>query len=244
MKHQKIAVLSLLASMAIAAPSFALQAPETEEQKTLYAIGLMVGRQLDVFSLSPADLDWVKEGLTDKVTGQKEKVELTVYTEKVQELARAKRKLKGEKQAALGKEFLEKAAAEKGAVKTESGLVYISLKEGEGASPTVTDTVKVHYAGTLIDGKEFDSSYKRSKPIDFPLNGVIKCWTEGLQKMKPGGKAKLVCPPSIAYGDNGAGELILPGATLVFEVELLEVLKPAALPAPAPAPAKPAPGPK
>jgi FKBP-type peptidyl-prolyl cis-trans isomerase FkpA len=243
MKHlNKIAVLSLLASMTIAAPSFALQAPETEEQKTLYTIGLMVGRQLDVFSLSPTDLEWVKEGLTDKVTGQKEKVELTAYNEKVQELAKAKRKQKGEKQAALGKEFLEKAAAEKGAVKTESGLVYISLKEGEGASPTATDTVKVHYAGTLIDGKEFDSSYKRNKPIDFSLNGVIKCWTEGLQKMKPGGKAKLVCPPSIAYGDNGAGELILPGATLIFEVELLEVSKPAALPAPAPA--KPAPGPK
>jgi len=243
MKHlNKIAVLSLVASMAIAAPSFALQAPETEEQKTLYTIGLMVGRQLDVFSLSPTDLEWVKEGLTDKVTGQKEKVELTSFSDKVQELAKAKRKQKGEKQAALGKEFLEKAAAEKGAVKTESGLVYISLKEGAGESPKATDTVKVHYVGTLVDGKEFDSSYKRNNPIDFRLDAVIKCWTEGLQKMKPGGKAKLVCPSSIAYGENGAGELILPGATLVFEVELLEVLKPAA--SPAPAPAKPSTGPK
>ncbi|HXC93231.1 MAG TPA: FKBP-type peptidyl-prolyl cis-trans isomerase, partial [Geobacteraceae bacterium] len=227
-----------------AAPSFALQAPETEEQKTLYAIGLLVGRQLDIFSLSPADLEWVKEGLVDKVTGQKEKVELAAYNEKVQEFARAKRKLKGEKQAAAGKEYLEKAAAEKGAVKTESGLVYISLKEGEGESPKATDTVKVHYIGTLVDGKEFDSSYKRNKPIDFRLDGVIKCWTEGVQKMKPGGKAKLVCPSSIAYGENGAGEVILPGATLVFEVELLEIVKPAASPAPAPAPAKPQTGPK
>jgi FKBP-type peptidyl-prolyl cis-trans isomerase FkpA len=236
----KITVLSLLASMAIAAPSFALQPPETEEHKTLYAIGLMVGRQLDVFSLSPADLEWVKEGLTDKVTGQKEKVELAAYNEKVQELARAKRKLKGEKEAAAGKEFQAKAATEKDAVKTESGLVYIPLKEGEGTSPKATDTVKVHYRGTLVDGKEFDSSYKRNKPIDFRLDGVIRCWTEGLQKMKPGGKAKLVCPPSIAYGDNGAGELILPGATLAFEVELLEVLKPGASPAPAPAKPNPA----
>jgi len=236
MKHlNKITVLSLLASMAIAAPSFALKAPETEEQKTLYVIGLMVGRQLDIFSLSPADLEWVKEGLIDKVTGQQEKVEMAAYNEKVQELARAKRKLKGEKQAALGKEYLEKAAAEKGAVKTDSGLVYTSLKEGEGESPKATDTVKVHYRGTLVDGKEFDSSYKRNKPIDFRLDAVIKCWTEGVQKMKPGGKAKLVCPSSIAYGENGAGELILPGATLVFEVELLEVLKPGVSPAPAPA---------
>jgi len=243
MKHlNKIVVLSLLASIAIAAPSFALKAPETEEQKTLYVIGLMVGRQLDIFNLSPADLEWVKEGLIDKVTGQKEKVEMAVYNEKVQELAKAKRKLKGEKQAAAGKEYLEKAAAEKGAVKTESGLVYISLKEGAGESPKATDTVKVHYVGTLVDGKEFDSSYKRNKPIDFRLDAVIKCWTEGVQKMKPGGKAKLVCPSSLAYGENGAGEVILPGATLVFEVELLEIVKPAT--SPAPAPAKPQTDPK
>jgi FKBP-type peptidyl-prolyl cis-trans isomerase FkpA len=243
MKHlNKIAVFSLLASMAIAAPSSALQAPETEEQKTLYAVGLIIGRQLDIFSFSAAELEWVKEGLVDKVTGQKEKIDLSAYNEKVQELARAKRKLKGEKQVAAGKEYLEKAAAEKGAVKTDSGLVYISLKEGEGTSPKPTDTVRVNYRGTLIDGKEFDSSYKRNKPIDFRLDGVIKCWTEGLQKMKPGGKAKLVCPSSIAYGENGAGEMILPGATLVFEVELLEVLNPETKQAPAPA--KPSPGTK
>lgn len=220
-----IASLSLLTSIAIAAPSFALQAPETDDQKTLYAVGLIVGRQLDVFSLSPAELEWVKQGITDKVTGQKEQVELTAYNEKVQELAKGRRKAKGDKQAAGNKEALEKAAAEKGAIKTDSGLIYIPLKEGEGASPKATDTVKVHYRGTLPDGREFDSSYKRNKPIDFRLDGVIKCWTEGVQKMKPGGKAKLVCPASIAYGENGAGEMILPGATLIFEVELLEVLK-------------------
>lgn len=125
--------------------------------------------------------------------------------------------------AASGKDFLDKAAKEKGAVKTDSGLVYFSLKEGTGASPKATDTVKVNYRGTLPDGKEFDSSYKRGVPAEFRLDKVIKCWTEGLQKMKPGGKARLVCPPTLAYGDAGAGELILPGATLVFEVELLEV---------------------
>ena len=108
-------------------------------------------------------------------------------------------------------------------VTTASGLVYESLKEGSGDAPKATDTVKVHYRGTLPDGKEFDSSYKRGEPTEFPLNRVIPCWTEGVQRMKPGGKAKLVCPPSIAYGERGAGGVIPPNATLNFEVELVSV---------------------
>ncbi len=115
------------------------------------------------------------------------------------------------------------AAKEAGAVVTASGLVYRSLKDGTGASPTATDKVKVHYRGTFPDGKEFDSSYKRNEAIEFPLNGVIKCWTEGVQRMKVGGKAKLTCPASIAYGDRGAGGVIPPNATLLFEVELLAI---------------------
>ena len=116
------------------------------------------------------------------------------------------------------------AAKEAGAVVTASGLVYRSLKNGTGAQPTsANDTVKVHYRGTLPDGKEFDSSYSRNAPIDFPLNRVIPCWTEGVQRMKVGGKAKLTCPPGIAYGERGAGGVIPPNATLHFEVELLAV---------------------
>lgn len=115
------------------------------------------------------------------------------------------------------------AAKEEGAVVTSSGLVYRSLKEGSGASPKATDKVTVHYKGTFPDGREFDSSYKRGQPIDFPLNGVIACWTEGVQRMKTGGKAKLTCPPEIAYGARGAGGVIPPNSTLVFEVELLGV---------------------
>jgi FKBP-type peptidyl-prolyl cis-trans isomerase FkpA len=116
------------------------------------------------------------------------------------------------------------AAKENGAVVTASGLVYRSLKDGAGAQPaSAGDVVKVHYRGTLPDGKEFDSSYKRNAPIDFPLNRVIPCWTEGVQKMKVGGKAKLTCPPGIAYGANGAGGVIPPNATLHFEVELLGI---------------------
>lgn len=116
------------------------------------------------------------------------------------------------------------AAKEPGAVVTSSGLVYRSLGEGAGAAPTSIDVVKVHYRGTFLDGREFDSSYKRGEPIEFPLNGVIKCWTEGVQKMKVGGKAKLTCPASIAYGERGAGGgVIPPNATLQFEVELIAV---------------------
>jgi FKBP-type peptidyl-prolyl cis-trans isomerase FkpA len=119
---------------------------------------------------------------------------------------------------------LAKAAAEKDAVVTESGLVYRSLKEGSGASPAATQTVQVHYRGTFPDGKEFDSSHSRGQPAEFPLNRVIKCWTEGVQKMKVGGKAKLTCPSAIAYGERGAGGgLIPPNATLQFEVELLAI---------------------
>ncbi len=122
---------------------------------------------------------------------------------------------------ARGAAYADKAVAE-GAKKFDSGLVYKDLTEGKGASPAATSTVKVHYKGTLVDGTEFDSSYKRGTPAEFPLNGVIPCWTEGLQKMKPGGKAQLICPSSIAYGDFGRPS-IPGGATLVFEVELLEV---------------------
>ena len=115
------------------------------------------------------------------------------------------------------------AAQEPNAVVTATGLVFRSLREGTGASPQATDRVKVHYRGTLPDGKEFDSSYQRNEAIEFRLNGVIKCWTEGVQRMKVGSKAKLTCPPAIAYGERGAGGVIPPNATLIFEVELLGI---------------------
>jgi len=118
---------------------------------------------------------------------------------------------------------LTAAAKEPGATLTASGLVYRALKDGTGANPKASDLVKVHYKGTFPDGREFDSSYKRNEPAEFPLNGVIPCWTEGVQRMKVGGKAKLTCPSAIAYGARGAGTVIPPNATLVFEVELLGI---------------------
>jgi len=125
--------------------------------------------------------------------------------------------------AASAQAYLDKAAAEPGATKTASGLVYRELRAGTGASPKASDTVKVNYRGTLVDGTEFDSSYKRNEPISFPLGQVIPCWTEGVQKMKVGGKSQLVCPSSIAYGERGSPPVIPGGATLIFEVELLAI---------------------
>lgn len=119
--------------------------------------------------------------------------------------------------------FAALAATSAFALTTPSGLVYEALKEGAGASPKATDVVRVHYRGTLMNGKEFDSSYRRGEPTEFPLNRVIPCWTEGVQLMKPGGKARLTCPPAIAYGERGAGGVIPPNATLQFEIELLDV---------------------
>jgi FKBP-type peptidyl-prolyl cis-trans isomerase FkpA len=225
----------------IAFPLQAAEKPMTDEQKTLYVVGTNVARSLAVFSLTDAELDTVLQGLRDSRAGKKPDFDITAYTPKMQELARARRKALGEKQAAGGEAYLEKAAQSKNAVKTDSGLVYVPLVEGKGVSPKATDTVKVNYRGALIDGSEFDSSYKRNKPLEFKLNGVIACWTEGVQKMKAGGKARLVCPPTLAYGDNGAGDLILPGATLDFEVELLEVNPVSAAAKPdSPKPVKPA----
>lgn len=122
-------------------------------------------------------------------------------------------------------DFAAQAAKEPGAQVSATGLVYLALKEGKGANPAATDVVRVHYRGTFPDGKEFDSSYGRGQPAEFPLNRVIRCWTEGVQRIKVGGKAKLTCPPAIAYGERGAGGVIPPNATLQFEVELLDIVK-------------------
>jgi FKBP-type peptidyl-prolyl cis-trans isomerase FkpA len=121
--------------------------------------------------------------------------------------------------------FLEAAAKEEGAVKTSTGLIYKTLTPGTGESPKRLDTVRVHYRGAFIDGTEFDSSYKRGEPTEFPLTKVIRCWTEGVQRMKVGEKAQLICPPGIAYGDKGMGGIVPPGATLVFQIELLAIVK-------------------
>ncbi|MFI5119595.1 MAG: FKBP-type peptidyl-prolyl cis-trans isomerase [Thermoanaerobaculia bacterium] len=199
--------------------------PQTEAAKTIYAIGLVLSQNLAPLKLSAAELATVQQGISDGVLGRPAKVDLQVYGPKIREFAgtRVASGASGEKKA--GAAFLAKEAAESGAVKQPSGFLYKEIKAGTGASPTATDKVKVHYRGTLTDGTVFDSSIDRGEPVTFPLSGVIPCWTQGLQLMKTGGKARLVCPSELAYGDTGSPPKIKGGATLVFEVELLSIEK-------------------
>ena len=193
----------------------------TDEDKTIYAVGLTMSRQLAQLDLSPAELEIVKRALTD-AAANKPAVELNEWGPKIQPFAAARNARVTERAKAASTAYLAKAAAEPGATKTESGLIYKEITPGTGDSPKATDTVKVNYRGTLVDGTEFDSSYKRNQPAEFPLNGVIKCWTEGVQKIKTGGKAMLICPADLAYGDQGRPS-IPGGSTLIFEIELLEI---------------------
>ncbi len=212
--------------VALTAPVKAQEAePKSEDQKVFYLLGASLGQNLSIFSPSRAELGFVKQGLDDYIEGKKLKVDPAVYNPKIRALAEKRQASKAAVEKKKGAEYAAAAAKEKGAVKEKSGLVFIPLVEGKGNSPKASDRVKVHYEGTLVDGTVFDSSVKRGTPAEFPLGGVIPCWTEAVQKMKPGGKAKLICPSSIAYGDSGRPPQIPGGATLVFEVQLLEILK-------------------
>jgi FKBP-type peptidyl-prolyl cis-trans isomerase FkpA len=205
----------------------ATAAPETEEQKTLYALGLHLGRGIKVFNLTPAELELVKKGLSDSVAGTKPTVDLETYGPKLNELAQARMTAGAQIEKTKGKAFAEQAGKEAGATVLPSGIVYKTVEPGTGASPKATDMVKVQYEGKLIDGTVFDSSKTNpqlaGQPAEMPLNGVIPCWTEGVQKMKVGEKAHLVCPSDVAYGDQGRPPTIPGGATLVFDVELVSI---------------------
>ena len=199
--------------------------PANDEQKTLYALGAAISQSLTPFTLNESELEFVKAGLADGVLKRQQKVDMQVYGPKIQQMQQVRANALADVEKKAGASFLAKAAAEAGAKKTESGAIVTVMKEGKGATPKDTDTVKVHYHGTLIDGTVFDSSVKRGEPATFPLNQVIKCWTEAVQLIKVGGKSKLVCPSGIAYGDRGSPPVIKPGATLIFEVELLDIVK-------------------
>jgi FKBP-type peptidyl-prolyl cis-trans isomerase FkpA/FKBP-type peptidyl-prolyl cis-trans isomerase FklB len=219
-------LLALLALGFLGSVAFAADAElKTDDDKTFYALGIALSRNLAVFNLKPEELELVKQGLTDGVLDKQKKVDFDAFSGKIQTLAKNRSSVTAEAEKKAAVEFLEKAAAEKGAKKTASGLIITEIKPGTGDAPKATDRVKVHYHGTLRDGTVFDSSVKRGEPATFPLNGVIPCWTEGLQLMKVGGKSKIVCPSAIAYGDRGSPPVIKPGAPLVFEVELIEIVK-------------------
>ena len=200
-------------------------APTTDEQKTFYTLGVLLSQQVEPFELKPEELALVQKGFADGVTKTKPVVEPQEFMEKVQNLARTRMEAASAKAAAAGVAYLDKTSKEAGFTKTASGMLVKHTKEGAGTSPAATDNVKVHYEGRLIDGKVFDSSIARGEPATFPLNGVIACWTEGVQTMKVGGKAQLVCPANLAYGPQGSPPTIPPQSTLVFDVELLEIVK-------------------
>jgi FKBP-type peptidyl-prolyl cis-trans isomerase len=233
--HRNLFIL-LAACVALAScADAAQQAPKTEEDKTLYALGVMLSRNIQTFAFTPKELEMIKAGLTDGAQDKADKaiaddLEKT-YVPKLQELQKTRMASTAEKEKAAGVAFLAKAATEKDATKTASGLVIKTLTAGTGASPTAEDQVKVHYEGKFVSGKVFDSSIERKEPVTFPLTGVIPCWTEAVQLMKVGGKAQIVCPAELAYGDEGRPPQMPGGATLVFQVELLEIVKGDAAPA-------------
>ncbi len=207
--------------------------PVTDEQKTAYSIGQLMSQQLVTFDLTPEELALVQQGLADGVKGTKTDINAEEFIPKVQAMQQARMVAFTEKNAKAGTDYLAKTEKEVNVSKLPSGVLVKHTKEGTGASPVATDEVKVHYEGRLIDGKVFDSSIQRGEPAVFPLNGVIPCWTEAVQTMKVGGKATVICPQETAYGERGSPPKIMPKSTLVFDVELLDIVKePAAAPTP------------
>ncbi len=197
---------------------------KSEEDKVFYAMGRMLGGNLARLDLKDQELAALTKGVYHAANNKESEVELTKYQGQIQGLFQKRIQKDVEAQKKIGQTYLEKFAKEDGVKKTESGMAYKILEEGEGKSPSPTDKVEVHYHGTLVDGTVFDSSVDRDKKITFALNQVIPGWTEGLQLMKEGGKAKFVIPSDLAYRDAGAQPKIPGGATLTFEVELFKVM--------------------
>jgi FKBP-type peptidyl-prolyl cis-trans isomerase len=221
--------LALLALVACSpteppAPAASAQSGEltTDQDKTLYAIGLVLGERVTRFKLTSAELDFVSQGLKDVALGNEPKVALDVYGPRIQGLMEERMQAVAAAEKQASDAWVAEQAALPGAQRSGTGVVVIPITEGTGANPTADSTVRVHYHGTLRDGSVFDSSVQRGEPISFSLSNVIACWTEGVQKIKVGGKSKLVCPSDTAYGDQGSGD-IPGGAALAFEVELLAI---------------------
>jgi len=221
-----IGLLFLSTLAACASPSTAEVVPlDTDEQKTLYALGLALSRQLAQVGFTEADVRTIEAGLADGILGREARVDLQDWGPKIDGMiqTRMAATMETEKQESLA--YCDKRAAEEGAQKTASGAIYFETLPGSGESPSAADSVKVHYHGTLRDGTVFDSSVDRGEPVTFSLDGVIACFSEGIQKMRVGGKATLVCPSDAAYGDRGSAPLIKPGAAINFEIELIEIVK-------------------
>ncbi len=222
----KTLALILIASALFSCNKQAKVSLSNDELKTFYTVGHTMGQRMKNLSLTDDEIAAVNMGLTDAAKGTEAQVNPDEFRVKIQELFKGRMTKAAVSEKEKGKAYLEKfVKEEKDVVKTESGLAFKILSEGKGNNPKPTDTVKVHYHGKLIDGTVFDSSKDRGQPITFPLNRVIKGWTEGVQKVKEGGKIKLVIPSDLAYQDSGAPPKIPGGATLIFDVELIEIVK-------------------
>jgi len=228
MFHLTLTVLCLLLAPAANATAFARQNLKSDKSKTSYAIGVRTGQNLASQNLN-LDVQAVTAGVEHALQGDKKILmadkELTDILQKFQQGRRKKLEQLGEQNKKTGEEFLAANAKKEGVVTLKSGLQYKVLVKGKGATPKKHDTVVTHYVGTLIDGKEFDSSRRRGTPATFPVTGVIAGWVEALQLMPVGSKWKLYIPGQLAYGARGAGQMIGPHATLIFEIELLEIKK-------------------
>jgi FKBP-type peptidyl-prolyl cis-trans isomerase len=216
-------VCGVALACALVLPGTSSAEPKTEDEKTLYYLGVVLSKNLGDFALSPAEQAQVVDGLRSGLAGNAVELDPATYDPKLRALGEERQAAALEREKAAAAAFLEKAGKASGAQVMPSGLIYTEITPGTGKSPGPTDVVKVHYHGTLRDGTVFDSSVQRGTPAEFPLNRVIACWTEGVGMMKEGGKSKLICPPEIAYGDRG-NRGIKGGSVLTFEVELLEIV--------------------
>lgn len=232
MRSSLVAPFALAAVLATGLAPAEEPAPlATDDEKILYALGAALAQQLQTLDFDARELALVQRGLADSVLGRDLAVSLEEFGPRLQSYLRERVMRLAEELEAKGVEFRSKVAAEQGALTTDSGLVYQEQQAGTGASPTADATVKIHYHGTFPDGTVFDSSRRSGEPAQFTLAGVVPCFSEGIQRMKVGGKSRLVCPPELAYGDAGIPPRIPPGSTLVFDIELLDVVAKAEPPA-------------
>ena len=201
-------------------------ASDTEQDKTLYALGVLLSRNLETFQLSEAEFAHDKAGNIDGYHNKADAAAAEASMSQIQALQRARAAALAQREREKGQAYLEKAASAAGATKTSTGLLYVPVVVGSGPTPARSDRVKVNYEGRLTDGTVFDSSAQHGQAATLSVSGIIPCWTEALQLMKVGGKTRIVCPATLAYGDRGAPPKILPGATLEFDIELLSIEPP------------------
>lgn len=210
----------LLSTLGLAQP----KTPAEGDAPVLYTLGQLIARTLDAWTLTPDELAVVQQGLEDGVRGDPPKVDLAAQAPRLHAMQAERLAARAERDRDARHRTIDALAGD-GAIRLPAGSRMAALRPGDGPTPTMTDHVRVHYEGRLTDGTVFDSSRQRGEPATFPVRGVIACWTEALQAMQVGGRSRVVCPPELAYGERGVPPVIQPNATLVFEIELLAIVR-------------------